>query len=150
MSLFVMTTSCELFEDAVDDDCRKIEQFEQTVNIGVNIYTDYGGIPIENMTVKINICKVHCDGHKGYPPISEWNGKTNSTGYFGNGYTSGFKMNTAKDEIRTSVTVYDKYNNVITTEESAFSYWYCKNNLNRSHFDHFKIRIDDKYYTGDY
>ena len=150
LSVIFTVTSCELLDFGAEDDCEKLEEFQQSISVCVVVETIGGGLPIEDIGVKINTWKVHCDGHKGYPPTSEWEGKTNDLGKFCNGFTSFFKMNTAKDEIHTSVTLYDKYGEVITTDGTTFSYWYCKNNLTSTDLDLFKIRIDDKYFTGNY
>ena len=118
LAMPLLFTSCELFED----ECEEVTHIETQTNVSVILKDSESGGFIENADLKITTWKTHCDGHKGYPPVSEWTGKTNEKGYYNNRYTFGYTMKTKKDFFTIRLIFYNENGKSIKEFVKEYSY----------------------------
>jgi len=118
LAMPLLFTSCELFED----ECEELTHIETNSTVWVYISDSEDGKPIENIKVKINTWKTHCDGHKGYPPVSEWTGFTNNNGAYNNGYWFGYTMKTKKDFFTVRVVLYKDNGQTLKEYTKVYTY----------------------------
>ena len=140
--LLILTfSSCGLFDEI--DKCETLDEVRNsTSSIGVTVYT-LEHARINNITVKIETWKVHCNGSIGKPPGDTMTGITGAgsadTGFYGNFYNYGYKYQTLHDKVHFKATL-SKNGQYISEMENIYSY-----NHPAPSWIHMKIDIDKKW-----
>ena len=89
--------------DEPEPDCDEtvIDQFDGYARGEVTVL--YDGVPAEDVPVRIDYEKIHCDGHLG--SVGPYSGETNANGFYNPGMTGVFTLNNSQDLVVVRATV---------------------------------------------
>ena len=137
LAMPLLFTSCELFED----ECEEVTHIETNSRVSVVVKDSEDGKIIQQVKVKINTWKTHCDGHKGYPPVSEWTGITNILGLYDTAYNFGYTMKTKKDFFTVRVVLYKSNGQTLKEYIKVYTYADVESNPESIRYIRFTIEI---------
>ncbi len=124
-AIMISTFSCGLFEPI--DECEELDHKESHTTYGVTVLTEQYHSRVNDIDVKLETWKVHCNGSIGHIPGNVITGVTgykgSDTGTFGAAYTYGYTYKTLKDEVHFKATL---SKNGVFIKEGDYIYSYNK------------------------